>query len=115
MKQNKKKKKNSVIGSYEEQYDAHSDSRIGEYGREIQSLQAQMDSKRTRIDELDTLIPQLQEEIQELRIKIEKNKDSESMTKEIKTLQATMERNNTFIGNSTQSIVSSFQKNYLNP
>lgn len=105
-------RKNSVIGSYEEQYDAHSDSRIGEYGREIQSLQAQMDSKRTRIDELDTLIPQLQEEIQELRIKIEKNKGSESMTKEIKTLQATMERNNTFIGNSTQSIVSSFQKNY---
>ena len=105
-------RKNSVIGSYEEQYDAHSDSRIGEYGREIQSLQAQMDSKRTRIDELDTLITQLHEEIQELRIKIEKNKDSESMTKEIKTLQATMERNNTFIGNSTQSIVSSFQKNY---
>ena len=105
-------RKNSVVGSYEEQYDAHSDSRIADYGRDIQSLQAQMDSKRTRIDELDTLIPQLQEEIQELRIKIEKNKDSESMTKEIKTLQATMERNNTFIGNSTQSIVSSFQKNY---
>ena len=105
-------RKNSVIGSYEEQYDAHSDSRIGEYGREIQSLQAQMDSKRTRIDELDTLIPQLQEEIQELRIKIEKNKSSESLTKEIKNLKTTMERNNAFIGNSTQNIVSSFQKNY---
>ena len=105
-------RKNSVIGSYEEQYDAHSDSRIGEYGREIQSLQAQMDSKRTRIDELDTLIPQLQEEIQELRIKIEKNKSSESLTKEIKNLKTTMERNNTFIGNLTQNIVSSFQKNY---
>ena len=105
-------RKNSVIGSYEEQYDAHSDSRIGEYGREIQSLQAQMDSKRTRIDELDTLIPKLQEEIQELRIKIEKNKSSESLTKEIKNLKTTMERNNTFIGNSTQNIVSSFQKNY---
>lgn len=105
-------RKNSVIGSYEEQYDAHSDSRIADYGRDIQSLQAQMDSKRTRIDELDTLIPQLQEEIQELRIKIEKNKSSESLTKEIKNLKTTIERNNTFIGNSTQNIVSSFQKNY---
>lgn len=105
-------RKNSVVGSYEEQYDAHSDSRIADYGRDIQSLQAQMDSKRTRIDELDTLIPQLQEEIQELRIKIEKNKSSESLTKEIKNLKTTIERNNTFIGNSTQNIVSSFQKNY---
>ena len=105
-------RKNSVIGSYEEQYDAHSDSRIGEYGREIQSLQAQMDSKRTRIDELDTLIPQLQEEIQELRIKIEKNKGAEDLTREIKSLQAIIERNNDIIGNSTQNIVSSFQKNY---
>ena len=34
------------------------------------------------------------------------------MTKEIKNLKTTMERNNTFIGNSTQNIVSSFQKNY---
>ena len=105
-------RKNSVIGSYEEQYDAQSDSRIAEYGKEIQSLQAQMDSKRARIDELDTLIPQLQEEIQDLRIRIEKNKNSESLTKEIKTLRATIERNNNFIGNSTQNIVSSFQENY---
>lgn len=101
-------RKNSVIGSYEEQYDAHSDSRIADYGRDIQSLQAQMDRKNDRLVELDTLIPQLQE----LRIKIEKNKSSESLTKEIKNLKTTMERNNTFIGNSTQNIVSSFQKNY---
>lgn len=105
-------RKNSVVGSYEEQYDAHSDSRIADYGRDIQSLQAQMDKKNDRLVELDTLIPQLQEEIQELRIKIEKNKSSESLTKEIKNLKTTMERNNTFIGNSTQNIVSSFQKNY---
>lgn len=102
----------SVIGSYEEQYDSQSDSRIAEYGREIQTLQTQLNRKSDRIGELDTLISKLQDEIDELRIKIEKNKSSESLTKEIKNLKTTMERNNTFIGNSTQNIVSSFQKNY---
>ena len=104
--------KNSVIGSYEEQYDAHSDSRIADYGREIQSLQDQMDKKNDRIGELDSLIPKLQDEIQDLRIKIEKNKGAEDLTREIKSLQAIIERNNDIIGNSTQNIVSSFQKNY---
>ena len=105
-------RKNSVIGLYEEQYDAHSDSRIADYGRDIQSLQDQMDKKNDRIGELDSLIPKLQDEIQDLRIKIEKNKGAENLTREIKTLQSTIKRNNEIIGNSTQNIVSSFQQNY---
>lgn len=105
-------RKNSVIGLYEEQYDAHSDSRIADYGRDIQSLQDQMDKKNDRIGELDSLIPKLQDEIQNLRIKIEKNKGAENLTREIKTLQSTIKRNNEIIGNSTQNIVSSFQQNY---
>ena len=104
--------KNSVIGSYEEQYDSHSDSRIAEYGKEIQSLRTQMNRKSDRIGELDSFLPQLQEEIQNLRIRIEKNKDSEVLTKEIKSLRATIERNNDIIGNSTKDIVSSFQGHY---
>ena len=43
---------------------------------------------------------------------IEKNKDSEALTKKIKRLQESIERNNAIIGDSTQSIVSSFQQNY---
>ena len=89
--------KNSVIGSYEEQYDAHSDSRIADYGREIQSLQDQMDKKNDRVGELDSLIPKLQDEIQNLRIRIEKNKGAEDLAREIKSLQATIERNNVII------------------
>lgn len=104
--------KNSVIGSYEEQYDAHSDSRIADYGRQIQSLQSQMDRKSDRIAELDDLISKLSTEIQDLRVQIEKNKDSETLIKEMRSLQTNIERNEVFIGNSTQSIVSTFQKNY---
>ena len=104
--------KNSVIGSYNGQYDAHNDSRIAEYGKEIQSLEEQIVKKKDRISELDEDIRESECEINELRNKIDKNKDSERLTKEKDSLQKAIERNDNFIGKSTQKIVSSFQKNY---
>ena len=83
LKGNQRTSKFSVIGSYNEQYDSRSDSRIAEKTNEINAYTEQINKELSRKSELEERIPTIEEECDKLKILIEENKDSEELAKNI--------------------------------
>lgn len=104
---------NSVLGSYNAQFDSSSDDRIRQYSEAYDRYQQDLDRLSGRKVELeDTIIPQIEAECERLSNIIAKNQDGERLSAECKRLTDKINRNNTTIDTSTDRILSSFKKNY---
>ena len=104
-------RKASVIGYYNEHYDSSSDSRVGEYTRDIENYTDQRDQKQKRAEELEEKIPSINDEIVRLSTLIEKNKDGEKLRDQIRSFEERIKLNDEFIGNSTSFIIRAFNSN----
>ncbi|MCL2153081.1 MAG: AAA family ATPase [Oscillospiraceae bacterium] len=69
----------TVLKSYDESYDAKSDSKIAEYGRQISALDRKIDAIDQRLTEIDDERGIASDRCGELTERIAKNKDSESL------------------------------------
>lgn len=104
---------NSVLGSFNAQYDSSSDDRIRRYSEEYDKHQKTLDSLMARKSELeDTIIPQTQSECERLNNIIVKNQDGERLSADCKRLNDKINKNNTVIDASTDKILTSFKRNY---
>lgn len=104
---------NSVLGSFNAQFDSSSDDRIRQYSESYDRYQQELDKLSGRKVELeDNIIPQTESECERLSNIIAKNKDGERLSSECKRLTDKIKRNNTAIDTSTDRILSSFKKNY---
>lgn len=104
--------KTTVIGSYNSQYDSTSDTKIADYSRDIEKYSKEKERLETRNAELEKIMPDIQDQMNELREKIEKNKDSEKLAARLKDIEDKIRRNNSMIANSTEIMVESLQKNF---
>lgn len=114
LKGNQKLSKNSVIGSYNDQYDSRSDSRIAEKTNEINKYLEQINSEQSRKSELENGIPTIEEECDKLKLLIEQNKDSEELAKKGNALIQKRQRDEEYIAGSTRDIMDEFHKYYQN-
>ena len=104
--------KTTVIGYYNSQYDSSSDVRIGQYTREIEHKENQLAQKKQRRDELDDMLPRIEEEKIRLSNLIERNKDGDMLRKQIASYESIIRYNEDFIGNSTSVIFNTLNSNY---
>ena len=74
--------KNTVIGSYNDQYSNDADGKIKAYSATINLCESEKEKHVKRIDELNERIEILDKKKLELSIKIEKNKSSEELAKQ---------------------------------
>lgn len=106
-------KLNSVIGSFNAQYDSSSDDRIRQYSEAYDRYQQELDRLTGRKVELeDTIIPQIESECERLSNIIAKNKDGERFSADCKKLNERINKNNAIIDTSTEKILTSFKRNY---
>ena len=104
---------NSVLGSFNAQYDSSSDDRIRRYSEEFDRHQQALDKLTERKTELeDTVIPQIETECERLNNIIAKNQDGERLSADRNRLNDMINRNNATIDASTDKILVSFKKNY---
>jgi DNA sulfur modification protein DndD len=75
-----------AVKDYEKKYDAHSDSRIDEYNRQILKLEAEIESIENRLADIDREEVPVEEKIIELQTQIEKNKASAELAERKKRL-----------------------------
>lgn len=104
--------RNTVIGSYNEQYDANSDSRISSKIADMERCDKQIEEKSERRVELEGRINTIEEECTELNVLIERNKDSEKLAKQKNELENKRERDEKLIANSTGDVLNAFHKCY---
>lgn len=104
--------KRSVIGYYNSQYDSSSDVRIAQYSSDIERKESELVQKIIRKEELEEMLPKIQEEIFRLSNLIERNKDGEQLRKQIISRESRIRKNDDFIDNSTSNILKSFDSNY---
>lgn len=102
----------TVIGYYNSQYDSSSDVRIGQYTREIERKENELAQKKQRRDELDDMLPRIEEEKIRLSNLIERNKDGDMLRKQIASYESIIRNNEDFIGNSTSVIFNTLNSNY---
>ncbi len=114
LKGNQRMSKFSVIGSYNEQYDSRSDSRIADKVAEINDYNEQIDKAQSRKDELENSIPTIEDECDKLKILIEQNKDSEELAKKKNDLIKRQNMAEEYISGSTKGIMDEFHKYYAN-
>lgn len=114
LKGNQRTSKFSVIGSYNEQYDSRSDSRIAEKTNEINAYTEQINKELSRKSELEERIPTIEEECDKLKILIEENKDSEELAKKKNILIQNQQKTEEYISGSTKGIMDEFHKYYHN-
>lgn len=105
-------KRSSVIGYYNSQYDSSSDVRVGQYTNDIEHKEIELEQKIIRKEELEEMLPKIQEEIFRLSNLIERNKDGEQLRKQIISHESRIRKNDDFIDNSTSNILKSFDSNY---
>lgn len=104
---------NSVLGSFNAQFDSSSDDRIRQYSEAYDRYQQELDKLSGRKVELeDTIIPQTEAECEKLSNIIAKNKDGERLSADCKKLNDKINQNNVVIDASTDKILTSFKKNY---
>ena len=104
--------KKTVIGSYEEQYDTKSDSKVAGYTQAIEEYNRDLDKKTDRQTELEQTIEKEEREIKDIEKEIEQNKESESLARSKQKLEKEIQKIEKRIGESTHNIVSAFQKGY---
>ena len=104
---------NSVLGSFNAQYDSSSDDRIRRYSEEFDRHQQVLDKLTERKTELeDTVIPRIETECERLNNIIAKNQDGERLSADCNRLNDMINRNNATIDASTDKILVAFKKNY---
>ncbi len=104
--------KTTVIGYYNGQYDSSSDARIGEYTRQIEQKEGQLAKKTSRKEEIEDMLPKINDEIIRLNQLIASNKDSEGIKSRISSYERRIDTNNGLIGNSTSEIMQAFHEDY---
>lgn len=100
--------KSSVIGRYDEMYDSSSDSRIGTYSEDIRKKTSQKEVKEDRIKELEERMETITQECNDLRIKIERNKDSERLARDKAKYLEKITHAENIIAHATENIMSTF-------
>lgn len=106
--------KNTVIGSYNEQYSSDSDGKIKQYTDEINKCETQLDIKNSRISELQTRMDLIEKECLNLNIKIENNKNSENLANQKKLIEHDIKRSKEKIDNYTSIMLKNFNGFYKN-
>ena len=104
--------KTTVIGSYDSQYDASSDSKIAAYSRDIEKYTEEKEQLEARNADLEKDMPIIEEEMRKIREIIEQNKDSEQLAQKLNKIDEKINSNNVLIGSATASIVGALQKNF---
>ena len=74
--------KNTVIRSYEDNYDEHSDSKLARYTKEIDDYREKIDKIDQRLEEIEKQQAQAKEVCDDLSERIRKNADSENLARE---------------------------------
>lgn len=101
---------NTVIKSYENDYDSKSDSKVAEYSEEIKKYDARLEQIETRMQEIDNEEDIASEKTKEYEQKIAENKDSEKYANERRKLKGKLEALKTSKVSNTAGIVESFNK-----
>lgn len=105
-----KRSGNSVVKSYENDYDSKSDSKIAEYRLEIEKYDNRLAAIEKRLDDLDNEEFAANEKAKELEQQIADNKDSEKYTTERNRLRQNLEGLKTSKVSSTAGIIEQFNK-----
>ena len=79
--------RNSVIRSYNDNYDANADSRISEYSKKIDEYEEKITKIEARIVEVEVEESAARDKCDELNEKIKENAESEQLAKEKETLK----------------------------
>ena len=74
--------KNTVIRSYEDSYDEHSDSKLARYTKEIDDYREKIDKIDQRLEEIEKQQAKAKEVCDDLSERIRKNADSENLARE---------------------------------
>lgn len=104
--------KTTVIGYYNSQYDSSSDSRIGQYTREIERKEAELAKVQKRKEEIDEALPKIEKEMRRLHNLIMNNKRGEELRSQIVSKRERITLNNGYIGSSTSDILQVFHRDY---
>lgn len=104
--------KTTVIGYYNSQYDSSSDSRIGQYTREIERKEAELAKVQKRKEEIDEALPKIEKEMRRLNNLIMNNKRGEELRSQIVSKRERITLNNGYIGSSTSDILQVFHRDY---
>lgn len=104
--------KTTVIGYYNSQYDSSSDSRIGQYTREIERKEAELAKVQKRKEEIDEALPKIEKEMRRLHNLIMNNKRGEELRSQIISKRERITLNNGYIGSSTSDILQVFHRDY---
>ena len=76
----------SVIRSYDESYDVRSDSRVAEYTKQIETLESEIEEIDKRLEEIENEQLLATDKCDKLREIIDKNKESEPLTRKKNSL-----------------------------
>ncbi|WP_044974297.1 AAA family ATPase [Ruminococcus sp. HUN007] len=106
--------KNTVIGSYNDQYSDDADGKIREYSNKIMSFETELDSKNKRIDELNQRLEIINQKKIDLSIIIEKNKSSEQLANQKKILESDIKHKKERISGYTTAMIANFGLYYKN-
>lgn len=80
-----------TVKDYDKQYDAHGDSKIAAYNKQITQLDAEIENLDTKLVTIDCEETPVTEKISELQVQIEKNKASAELAEKKKRLIARRE------------------------
>lgn len=104
--------KTTVIGSYDDQYDSNSDSRIKKYTDEITGYQNKINQTNDNLIELGNREKLAENKCRELDIEIAENKDSEELAKKKANMIEKQNKIESFLDGSTKGLIKKFQQQY---
>ena len=104
--------KTTVIGYYNSQYDSSSDSRIGQYSRDIERKEAELAKIQRRKEDIEEALPKIEKEIRRLHTLIMNNRRGEELRSQIIAKRDRISLNNGYIGSSTADILQVFHRDY---
>lgn len=107
----KSRSPSSVIRSYDNSYDAGSDARIAQYTKEINDYDDRIEAITKRLSEIDNEEAIAKEKCDELQEKIDKFKDSETLTKEREKLHQKLNGLISLKTSSATALLRSFNNN----
>lgn len=105
-------KNSSVIGSYNSKFSSSADDKIKHYTQDIEKYEEQLIERNNRKHELENQIQLAEKECDYLIAKIGNAEDSKKLQEKINNRNEHIRINNNYIDKSTESILSSFKKNY---
>ncbi len=103
--------KYGVIGSYEENYNSKSDSKIAEYTREISAYQEKIDKIDEQLPEIEKEIQLATDKIEELSEKIRQSQEGEKLQNQKKELLRKLETTKNSRKIAVDSMLKSFSQN----